>query len=297
MRAAGIAAATAMLIVLAACSDAEPDVDVIGQVRNYNDISMPLDAYLVTAEQEATLLQAVDLFTAECARRFGVTGLPRSETTWTRELIVGRRYGLINPADALQWGYNVPPRLDSGGTAKGDATSPDVWNPTDEEFVVIRGRDRYTAESREGVVVNGERVPDGGCAGEAERRLDEGAPSVNMRVADELRAESYALAETDSRVRAASDAWSACMKQSGYDYADIWAPNDREWPEPATSEEIATARTDVRCKQESNLAGIWLAVEVAYQVRLIDGRAEELDEVKKAIDVRLRNAAAALGRA
>jgi hypothetical protein len=284
-----------MLLALAACSEDEPDVGVIGEVRSYTDISMPLDAYLVSSEQETTLLRALDLFTAECARRFGVTGLPMSETAWNRELIVGRRYGLIDPADARQWGYNVPPRL-AGVTEAKDEAGGNVWNPTDEEFVVVRGRDRYTGESREGVVVDGQSVPAGGCAGEAERRLHEGAPAVNLRVGEDLRAESYSLAESDSRVRAATDRWSECMRRSGYDYADIWAPNDRAWPDPVDSEEIATATADVRCKQESNLAGVWLAVETAYQLRIIDERAEELDEVKKAIETRLRNAAVAVGR-
>jgi hypothetical protein len=48
---------------------------------------------------------------------------------------------------------------------------------------------------------------------------------------------------------------------------------------------------DVHCKDETNLVGIWAAVDQAFQTRSIAKNELRLNEVKQAMDLSLRNAA------
>jgi hypothetical protein len=72
------------------------------------------------------------------------------------------------------------------------------------------------------------------------------------------------------------------MAEAGYDYADVWAVNnDARWTGQApTAEEIATATRDVACRTRTELVPTWLAVETAYQRRLIAERPDDFAALK-----------------
>ncbi|WP_436773303.1 hypothetical protein [Yinghuangia sp. YIM S09857] len=61
-----------------------------------------------------------------------------------------------------------------------------------------------------------------------------------------------------------------------------------EAAEAASPEEIATAVADTECMAANNVAGVWFAVESAYQKREIEANSEKLEEVRKAIDTSMR---------
>jgi hypothetical protein len=282
-------------LLLAACSSgsgsAEPEVEQTPEVRSTSELTLPLDAYALNEKEHGTVQRAAWRLIRDCVAHFG------GRYTVPESLVLGeaprfehpheRRYGLFDPASAATRGYNVPaeqlpaPKGESGG-----------WAPSAAELLLVRGPSPTTPGSTVPTDTAGRPLPEGGCQGESGRTLGEGAPPpANDNLGNELSVEVAKQAEGDSRVREAMGRWSTCMKDRGYSYGSVWEPNDRDWPEPAGPEEIATARADVQCKRETNLVGTWLAVERAYHERVIDERAEELRSVQDRVRALAGNAA------
>jgi hypothetical protein len=105
---------------------------------------------------------------------------------------------------------------------------------------------------------------------------------------------------TDPRIVDANARWSDCMKSKGFSYASPWAayfdPKWRSMPRPGTlsrthtPQEIATATADQDCKLSTNLMGIAVAVEAAYDKQYIDSHAAALSAFKLSLDDRLAKA-------
>jgi hypothetical protein len=86
------------------------------------------------------------------------------------------------------------------------------------------------------------------------------------------------------------------MSAKGYRYRDpIAAFDDPRWlGEQISAEEIATATADVECKATANVGGVMLAVETAYQRRLMYKHAAQLAANKRNIDAEVTSAARVL---
>ncbi len=100
-------------------------------------------------------------------------------------------------------------------------------------------------------------------------------------------------AVNDSRYVSAVGNWSSCMNEKGFDYPDpLAAIGDRQWHqlETADSQEIATATADIDCKISTNLVGIGLAVQTAYDKHYIDTHREALTQFRNDLDNYLRGA-------
>jgi len=255
--------------------DGEPALGTVARSPDPRTLSLPLDAYLGTPATTRAINQArIVVFTA-CMRRFGFEPQPPPLPPLPASFNEAR-YGLAVLADAQRYGYHPTPqvRQERGATERpASAASQAVAQGT------------------------GERVPglpEGGCLGEAGRRIADGAPTPSdPEVAQRLDADSSSRARQDSRLRNAIARWAECMRGVGHDYADPLKANDdpRFRTPEATSSEIAVATADVRCKEQVNLVGTWLAVETAYQRRAIERNAEALHGVKTLADVQVRNAA------
>lgn len=76
------------------------------------------------------------------------------------------------------------------------------------------------------------------------------------------------------------------MLRAGYSYQSPWDANDdRRWGTITVSQlEIETAVADVSCKKQTNLVGVYSAVQGAYQYQLINERSQELDAEVEAFD-------------
>lgn len=91
----------------------------------------------------------------------------------------------------------------------------------------------------------------------------------------------------DSRYLAAAARWSACMKEQGFDYA---TPKDAQsaafdYTSPMPERERMTlAKADVECKVSTNLVGVAVAVETAYQNRYIASHQLQLEQMRAAIE-------------
>ncbi|WP_145926797.1 hypothetical protein [Amycolatopsis orientalis] len=235
--------------------------------------ALPLDAYSPTRAENAAIGKARNTAFKNCMLGFGFDLGPLPDAPPENAGVNEFRYGLTDEAKAKASGYTVPPQ-----------PKPPQPEIPPEGRPIASGKGERTYQ--------GKPVPEGGCQGEARRKLSEGA-AHDEKLVLRLGEEAGKQAEADSRVKAAFRAWSACMARAGFDYTDPWQPNDN--PEfqglEANAREIATATADVRCKREVNLVGIWASVETAYQERKIGENAGALQNVKAAIRVMLGNAA------
>ncbi|WP_026423475.1 hypothetical protein [Actinokineospora inagensis] len=300
----GLRAVTAVAVVVVAftagCSSSEPPkaadpaheppLGEVATVRETYDLVLPLDSYRATAEQLATIGTANDMLVQQCMRRFGFDTPVVSHENPRQP---NRRYGISASDDYANWGYHPSP--DQFPQRK--ANDPNQQKHSDAEWQVFTGRDGST-------VVNGEKVPDGGCRVEAGKTLNFYANNdTSHETADDLvqnlSNESNASARGDSRLIAAWANWSKCMDEAGYDYATPWDANDDGawWKDQNPSDkEIATAKADVGCKEKTNVIGVNLAVETAYQSRLIEKNAEALKDYRVLLDNRIKEATAVVSR-
>ncbi len=146
-----------------------------------------------------------------------------------------------------------------------------------------------------GGIFNGKTIPDGACFGAAQRQV-EGTTDVSMP--DQLSFDSWTAAKSDSRVVAAFAKWSRCMAASGYHYSTpMEANNDPQWSgEKASAAEIAVAVADVNCKKTTNLVGVRMAVDAAYQRRAIGQHGVELNAIRAALGRQAATASAILAK-
>ncbi len=258
---------------------AEPEVQptVVSDVRS---LSLPLDSYLPDRKQERLVEYGRMLLSLKCLRQFGfdveAPPMPKPFALSLNE----RRYGVTNEAEVAVYGYRPP------FSANARPEEPEL---SQAALAVLAGKDVAVKD-----------VPEGGCRGKANRDLSEGADpdSVDWDLAQMLAVESYKQSEADSRVQAAFSKWSECMKRSGFNYKNPDAVQDDPIVDSAsvTPQEIKIAVTDVRCKKEVNLINTWVAVEVAYQNRLVEKNEEGLSALKKQLDTRIRVAASLVGQ-
>lgn len=282
MRRVIVLGVVAAVIVTGCTSDAPPEPRVAEvSVEDVGQFEFPLNRYLdVGGPDSDVVARAYQVLFADCMSRFGFTVEPPPAGSSTVEPR-SRRYGLVDLDEARQYGYRHP-------LAAEDSQGGEPAQPRSEAYYAV-ATGELTHDH------NGLAIPEGGCFGEAQRILDEGAPVVeNVMFGQSLVIQAGRRSEQDSRVVAAFEAWSECMARAGYNYADPWEAND----DPAfggpvvTSAEIAVATADVTCKEEVNLVNIWAAVEVAYQEQIIEENAEALGELLELLETRRRNAAA-----
>jgi hypothetical protein len=275
----GLAAAVA---TIGACTTApavaqsgEPPIGAIPTIRSGADIVLPLDVYLLTGQQQEKLETAVTTIGRDCLKRFGLSWPANRPTAVDGSPRNDRRYAIIDPAKAKTIGYHAPQTATP-------QTAPQ--KPTADAMNVWAGQGEQS--------FRGQPVPAGGCAGEAVRQLSQGAPDVDPSIPQKLQLDTYAQTKADSRVVHVFAQWSTCMLAKGYHYANPYAAAaDQRW-QTATAgpAEIAVATTDVTCKSATNVPGLMLAVETAYQNRVATQQATKLAAIKLYLKTELANA-------
>ncbi len=259
------------------------------------ELRMPLEEHLLTGADLDLVAAAEEKLTATCMARLGVPrwSRPQPPAGFHSLRMAERRYGITDDGEASQLGYRQSPET--------------WWQPPVDQRVEVQltgGRGGALEMQRTGnpVVFNGHRLPFGGCQGEARMTLS-GAigPIRPPALVATLSAESFGQSLRDPRVSEALGAWSACMADSGYTYQTPLEPlvehedalrelaAAKHLPigvpfvtPPPSAEEIAIARADVACKQQTNLIGVWFTVETEIQKQLIVEHATELAEMKTA---------------
>lgn len=264
---------------------AEPSLRPVAKVTDWRQIALPLDAYVPSLRDAVLVERAVYKQTKVCAQRFGLTfNAPFNERD-TSALKVNkpthyRLYGLLDEAHAVAEGYRV-----SGSTPRKEYTYSKQVHASAYYNVI--------AAKLGGGTYRGQRIPDGGCIGEARRGVAGGGPAFDASLPERLSGETWLQSNSDSRVITAFVDWSACMARSGFHYRTPMEANDDDrWSgNKASKTEIAVAVADVRCKKQTNLTGIRMAVDSAYQRVMMNTHAQELAALTAGQQRQLRTAA------
>lgn len=314
-------AATLLALVLTGCSDPdggsgheEPKLGEIAVAPAAASLSLPLDAYTDTDAETARMGQVQQRLLARCMARYG---FPYEEVRPAGSAAAagpggaggaeGRHrtlFGAADPVFAAAHGYDTT-------AGKGRPVKPPAPALSESAAMVMHGErqgaeqpttpapdaqtEEEAAQVDSGIDVGGQKVPAGGCAREAYRKLY--APtkgSVDLLFPFGLASEAHERSKGDSRVTRVLKDWSACMEKSGYaglkDPYEVVQKLGLE-ADPGGPKAVTAAKADVACKVEVNLVGIWAAVEKAYQERLVEEQAETLALYKRQREARFKMAA------
>ncbi|GAA2037920.1 hypothetical protein GCM10009839_44190 [Catenulispora yoronensis] len=262
-----------------------PTSAALGQ---YLKRTMPIQAYEVTSRQSSEISAAYATLVGRCLARFGFTDMPKPRINQHDIDSVRSRYG---PGDDVMAEHGYHFRQDEMGPP--DSPSEGGAPPTESAAQIA-------VENGSGPkVVNGQQVPDGGCAEDAKRQVTaDGAVYGEPDLVGSIDAASYTRSQSDQRVLAVFAKWSDCMKQRGYTYVSpVAALEDPKWKTGGSADpaEIATAQADLACKRQYNVIDVWFAVDSAMQQAAIEQNATQLNAIKDGIAKELKIAADVLG--
>jgi hypothetical protein len=275
---------------------AEPPLGAIPVVNSQAMISYPLDSYGPTDAEMSLIMQARRIFEIRCMQSLGFHGTNFADllSTGFNETAKGQFITFLSPASAARYGYHSPQDVAASTVATASPRSARLIAEENLQAAVVDGHVK---------TVNGHAVPAGGCRAEGLRLLEAGT-SGNLAIDPRyLMGQSQVQAIADPRVLQAIAGWSSCMKASGYSYSSPFAAEsatagtaqlDGYFHTSPTALERRTATADATCRAKVNLTGMWVAVESAYQNRMIAGNRAKLDQAGKAIATWLRNARAAV---
>ncbi|MFD8688658.1 hypothetical protein [Streptomyces sp. NPDC059651] len=242
------------------------------------DIVLPLDEYALKKTERQRFKSAVYVLSSECMKGFGLDW-PKPVEQVSEVADNSRRYGVVNEGDARKFGYAVP--LPHGVTRK-EALRVGRENIERTRNLPRETINLYTGENLK--TLSGRKIPEGGCRGEAYRKL--GLPPQGL-ISTTLDAMRYGTWESSRNDRIVVDAvirWKACMRNAGYKYdTPEDAVGDRRWQhegDPSGAEK-STAVADVKCKRNVLFVEKWHRVEVEKQKRLIKEKKGVLDGLKR----------------
>ncbi|MFI9783596.1 hypothetical protein ACIHEI_08845 [Kitasatospora sp. NPDC051984] len=252
---------------------------------------LPIAKYLISPDEDRRIQAARTALVGSCMKRFGFDYSPPQISE--KPDLMTRRYDLTDAQSAAVRGYHREMSPGSGG----EVPSPQGLSP---EMQLVLGNGKMAPKTSSATpmpsttAVNGMTVPEGGCFGEADDKLMAGGGLVqDQPLADEINGRNYEKSLSDSRVRDVFHRWSQCMEKKGYTYGTpVDAVSDNRWRTASASEvEIATAKADVECKQQTNVVDVWFTVEAEYQTADVQSNSRPLQQVRNAIDVAVANAA------
>ncbi|MEU0103570.1 hypothetical protein [Streptomyces sp. NPDC006267] len=262
---------------------AAPAPSVAFDAKNPATWTLPIQGYLPSDSAKAQISQAKKQLIGDCMKSYGFSWKPAPDLPRIGgKSLVDWRYGIHDLALAKIRGY------------KPDAAQQVAYDKAMNAGAVdglTGGEDSQTLEGGGVKEVNGKKVPDGGCIGQADRKM--GAQAVQSETAQQVSAETFTKSKTDARVVKAFAAWSQCMKGDGYNYAEpLDASDDPRFSSPdVTSEEIATATADIECRDKTNVTQVWFEAETALQKKAIENQAEQLNQEAEALDAAVKKAA------
>jgi hypothetical protein len=293
------------LFALSACRFAGHD-DPADKARRLNTTaSFPLHAYIPDPASDGAkaVSRAQWILGKQCMVRLGFAGFatldPKAvestyavrQGTLTSEDMPGddSPYGVADPDLAAEHGYH--------NRTPDTSAQPQEW-PADQ-YTALTG----VFESGDSHVSHGHRIPEGGCLGQATRKIY-GAPPKVVKVdgvrlsgyyslALALWNESHEQARKDPAWKKADRAWSACMKKKGFHYPDPdEASLDSDWfgHEKPSAMEKETASADARCKLDTGYIPAVHALDVRTQKTFIGRNKEKLEALRAADERAMRKA-------
>ncbi|MGP9017575.1 hypothetical protein ACT1U9_04090 [Streptomyces sp. BR1] len=263
-------------------------------------LQLPITAYRPTGAEYTRINQAKADVTRQCMEGLGFTGFQPAPV---QSLGPGRdgadgmqdldelRYGTYDPAQAAKYGYK--PEFVVNRT-NAFAAPPAEPERSPEEWLALTGTKKERSDSPQSGLAatklkSGATVPYGGCLYQSLQKVTGGKPLIADLVTA-LSGQSFKSSLEDRRVKDVFAAWSSCMKDKGYSYADPMKANDdpKFSAKTATAAEIETAKADAACKGKVDLIKVWHSVDVEIQERLMQEHSAELAQIMQDKDSALR---------
>lgn len=249
---------------------------------------LPIEGYLPSDSERRQIAQARETLAGDCMKRFGLSWQPAPDLPRLGpKTLVDWRYGIHDMALAEERGYKPAAAEQDAYDQAVQAGAVDDTSGTGPDTQVLEGGAKK---------MGGKPVPEGGCLGEADRKVSAGA--MNTTVAQTISNETFARSQQSPDVLEAFEAWSACMKKSGFDYERPLDASDdpRFGSRDVTPLEIRTATADISCRDQSDVARIWFDAEVTLQHEKIESQAEQLNRERESLDEAVKKAADVVAR-
>lgn len=248
----------------------EPTIGPVTAITKPAQVTRPIDHYLPNSDTVLRLMHAETRLLTACYRRHGATGKEtvRGDAAAFVAMRIKRRatfsrlWGFFDPATASKYGYGPP----AGHKITLSENPPPGLTPD-----VVSACTGQTGEVTKKLPFHEHWASFLGLS-----ILPDGGPP---------------LAASDSRFLRAQTSWSECMQDKGFHYqtvVDASVAFPRKAGVPASAREIATAIADVACKRQTNLVGIAVAVQSAYDQQYIEKHRSALDNFTTTVDRYLR---------
>ncbi|MFC8368530.1 hypothetical protein ACFUIT_11195 [Streptomyces sp. NPDC057239] len=262
------------------------------------DLTLPLEAYMASYEDQVTVEQAANDLQQSCMKDYGIDlTLPRAGANpppSDNDANIERRYGLTDRAEAEKYGYELPPALQ-------EHTRQTMRDLSGVEVEVLTGHTKpEPLKAPEGAEAgepfagpgqgvkparaeyNGKKLKTGGCIGWSKDQL--GVQEADPVMVAELAGDSLVESMKDDKVVKAVAAWSSCMDDKGHPgLADPYKAMDQgvTIDGKPSQESIALAVDDIDCKEQTDLVKIWFGVETAIQNKQITDNKSRLTGIKE----------------
>ncbi|MEU9735183.1 hypothetical protein [Streptomyces sp. NPDC048002] len=261
------------------------------------DLTLPLEAYMASYEEQVTVEQATNDLQQSCMKDYGIDlTLPQAGANpppSDNDVNIERRYGITDRAEAEKYGYELPPALQ-------EHTEQTMRDLSGVEVEVLTGHTKpELPEAPEGVETgsaftgpgqtkparaeyNGKKLKTGGCIGWSKDQL--GVQEANPTIVAQLAGDSLVQSMKDDKVIKAIAEWSSCMDGKGhagladpYKAMDQGVTNDGQ----PSQESIALAVDDIDCKKQTDLVKIWSDVETVIQNKQIADNKSQLTGIRE----------------
>ncbi len=258
--------------------------------------TLPLTAYALSVQDLATIRNASDVLIQRCMQAKGFA-YPVTLASAGAPSPVGEPYGITSASQATKYGYAQPGSVStSSGSTPAGGSDPAASSKLPNLTQLQQQHGPAYIAALFGTTTGATGTTSANACINANKALfrQSSQTSSDLNLVGELTTQSEQLTESDQRVSKAERVWSSCMKSKGFNFATPMAAQAAAWPTTPDSSEIATAVADVRCKARTQLPGIWLAVEAAYQRRLISGSESQLAELRIELQAEVSLAASLL---
>jgi len=270
-----VAACLSTLLILVSCSHQSaahhstlppigptpPPIGPTPTISRYQQISLPLDSYTATPSQQAVLYRISNAAENACLSDDGLSPveLPGTLDAFLQEgartiLVRSQIWGFYDTDKYQTYGYMPPPSIPS------IIVFPNATGPADIVATCkTAGQDAVGSAS----AASSGSLPDGG-------------PPIPI---------------DDPRYQSVVRAWSKCMSSNGFDFSDPFsAMNNAAASPPDHARSIAMAQSDITCKNRTNLVGVAVAVDSAYQSTYIAAHLTQLDAYIQAVTTAIARA-------
>ncbi|MET7288543.1 hypothetical protein [Streptomyces sp. NPDC005573] len=227
---------------------------------------LPVERYLETYPQLVTVQAAKNKAVKACMARFGQDFNPpqpglNPPSGGYDAANMKRRYGLTDSAEAEKHGYAAT-TMPNGPVGTYDLDSPEANLAYDLEV---------PAGEKVPESLNGRKLPEKGCLGEADRAIG----TFDDSLAEKINLDSFATFRNDPGVKDVTTDWSACLKKDGFAEPDPLTAINR-----STAADRKQAAADIACKKSTDLVPVYFAAEVRIQNAAISRLKDELEAQK-----------------